>query len=50
MASETSASYASAVYSGAFCLLAIGGARDRAATEAIELQKLEDHHIFPATT
>lgn len=42
-----SASYASAVYSGVFCLLAIGGARDWAAAESIELQKLEDHHIFP---
>lgn len=42
-----SASYASSVYSGVFCLLAIGGARDWAAAEAIELQKLEDHHIFP---
>ena len=30
-----------------FCLLAIGGARDWAATEAIELQELDDHHIFP---
>jgi hypothetical protein len=42
-----SASYASAVYSGVFCLLAINGARDWAAAETIELQKLEDHHIFP---
>lgn len=42
-----SASYASAVYSGVFCLLAIRGARDWKLGEAIELQKLEDHHIFP---
>jgi hypothetical protein len=42
-----SASYASSVYSGVFCLLAIGGARDWAAAETIELQKLEDHHLFP---
>jgi hypothetical protein len=42
-----SASHASAVYSGIFCLLALGGARDWAAAEAIALQQLEDHHIFP---
>lgn len=42
-----STSSASSVYSGVFCLLAINGARDWAAAEAIELQKLEDHHIFP---
>ncbi len=42
-----SASYASAVYSGVFCLLAIGGARDWAEGETITLQSLEDHHIFP---
>jgi hypothetical protein len=41
-----SASSASSVYSGVFCLLAINGARDWAAAEAIELQNLEDHHIF----
>jgi hypothetical protein len=35
------------VYSGVFCLLAIRGARDWKLGEAIELQKLEDHHIFP---
>jgi hypothetical protein len=42
-----SASYASAVYSGVFCLLAIRGARDWQVAEHIELQKLQDHHIFP---
>lgn len=42
-----SASNASAVYSGVFCLLAISDARDWAQGEAITLQQLEDHHIFP---
>lgn len=42
-----SASYASAVYSGVFCLLALNGARDWKFGEAIELQQLEDHHVFP---
>lgn len=42
-----SASYASAVYSGVFCLLAIRKARDWRRGEAIELQELQDHHIFP---
>ncbi|MEI6363864.1 MAG: DUF262 domain-containing protein, partial [Actinomycetes bacterium] len=44
---RSSASHASSVYSGIFCLLANGGARDWAADEAIALQALEDHHIFP---
>ncbi|RKQ90871.1 hypothetical protein C8N24_0686 [Solirubrobacter pauli] len=44
---RSSASYASAVYSGVFCLLAIRGARDWQVDEHIELQKLQDHHIFP---
>lgn len=44
---RSSASYASSVYSGVFCLLANGGARDWAADESIALQNLEDHHIFP---
>jgi len=44
---RTSASYASAVYSGVFCLLAIRGARDWSLGESIQLQKLNDHHIFP---
>ncbi len=42
-----SASYASAVYSGVFCLLALRGARDWRRHEAIQLQELQDHHIFP---
>ena len=44
---STSASYASAVYSGVFCLLARRHAQDWRLKESIELQKLEDHHIFP---
>ena len=44
---HTSASYASAVYSGAFCLLALQGARDWGRGEDIRLQDLQDHHIFP---
>jgi hypothetical protein len=42
-----SASYASAVYRGMFCLLAIGNARDWRRGEDIQLQELQDHHIFP---
>ncbi len=42
-----SASYASAVYSGVFCLLGLGSARDWRLGEAIQLQELQDHHIFP---
>lgn len=42
-----SASYASAVYSGIFCLLALRGARDWRRGENIQLQQLHDHHIFP---
>jgi hypothetical protein len=42
-----SASHASAVYSGIFCLLALGGARDWRASESIALHQLDDHHIFP---
>lgn len=42
-----SASNASAVYSGVFCLLALRGARDWMRGESIQLQKLQDHHIFP---
>jgi len=41
-----SASYASAVYSGVFCLLAIRNARDWRRGEDIVLQDLQDHHIF----
>ena len=40
-------SQASAVYSGGFCLLALRGARDWRRGESIQLQDLEDHHIFP---
>jgi len=42
-----SASNASAVYSGVFCLLALRGARDWMLGENILLQNLQDHHIFP---
>jgi hypothetical protein len=42
-----SASYASTVYSGIFCLLALRGARDWLRGESIQLQLLHDHHIFP---
>jgi hypothetical protein len=42
-----SASYASAIYSGVFTLLALGGARDWKFAESIQLQTLDDHHIFP---
>lgn len=42
-----SASYASAVYSGVFCLLARQHARDWCRGEDIRLQELQDHHVFP---
>src|SRR3954469_10498695 len=42
-----SASYASAVYSGVFCLLGLRSARDWRRGEDIRLQELQDHHIFP---
>jgi hypothetical protein len=42
-----SASHASMVYSGVFCLLALRGARDWRRGEDIQLQELQDHHIFP---
>jgi hypothetical protein len=44
---RTSASYASAVYSGIFCLLALRNARDWRRREDIQLQALHDHHMFP---
>ena len=44
---RSSASYASAVYSGVFCLLAMNNARDWRRGEDIRLQELHDHHIFP---
>ena len=42
-----SASYASARYSGVFCLLALRSARDWRRGEDIRLQELQDHHVFP---
>lgn len=42
-----STSSSSSVYSGVFCLLAIHKARDWMQGESIELQELQDHHIFP---
>jgi hypothetical protein len=42
-----SQSYASSVYSGIFCLLALRSARDWRRGEDIRLQELQDHHIFP---
>lgn len=44
---RTFASYASAVYSGVFCLLAIRKAQDWRRGESIQLQELQDHHIVP---
>lgn len=44
---QDSASFASSVYSGVFCRLAIQGARDWHRAENIQLQDLQDHHIFP---
>jgi hypothetical protein len=44
---RSSASNASSVYSGVFCLLAKRGARDWRLGETIALQQLQDHHIFP---
>jgi hypothetical protein len=41
------ASPASAMYCGVFCLLAIRGARDWRRAENIQLQQLQDHHVFP---
>ncbi len=37
----------SSVYSGVFCMLALQGARDWLRGESIQLQTLQDHHIFP---
>jgi hypothetical protein len=42
-----SATTASSIYRGVFCLLALRGARDWRRGEDIRLQNLEDHHIFP---
>ena len=44
---RVAASHSSGIYCGVFCLLAIRGARDWASAEDIQLQQLEDHHIFP---
>lgn len=42
-----SASQAGAIYRGVFCILAINHARDWRREENIQLQELQDHHIFP---
>ena len=44
---RSSASNASSIYCGVFCLLAKQGARDWRFGENIALQELQDHHIFP---
>src|SRR5216684_2172436 len=44
---RSSASFASAVYSGIFCLLALRHAQDWRRRENIQLQQLQDHHVFP---
>jgi hypothetical protein len=44
---HSSASNASSIYCGVFCLLAKQGARDWRLGENIALQELQDHHIFP---
>jgi hypothetical protein len=44
---RSSASNASSIYCGVFCLLAKQGARDWRLGENITLQELQDHHIFP---
>lgn len=44
---RNSASNASSVYCGVFCLLAKRGAKDWRLGENIALQELQDHHIFP---
>ncbi len=42
-----SLSYASSIYSGIFCLLALCQARDWSQGLSIALHTLQDHHIFP---
>jgi hypothetical protein len=42
-----SATTGSALYCGVFCLLGLRNARDWRRGENIQLQNLEDHHIFP---
>lgn len=44
---RSATSNASGIYCGVFCLLAKQGARDWKRGEHIELQSLQDHHIFP---
>lgn len=44
---RSASSNASGIYCGIFCLLAKNGARDWRLGESIELQQLQDHHIFP---
>lgn len=44
---RSATSNASGIYCGVFCLLAKRGARDWKLGEHIELQSLQDHHIFP---
>lgn len=44
---RSATSNASGIYCGVFCLLAKRGARDWRRGEHIELQSLQDHHIFP---
>jgi hypothetical protein len=44
---RSATSNASGIYCAVFCLLAKRGARDWARGEHIELQSLQDHHIFP---
>lgn len=44
---RSATSNASGIYCAVFCLLAKRGARDWQRGEHIELQSLEDHHIFP---
>ena len=44
---RSATSNASGIYCAVFCLLAKQGARDWSRGEHIELQSLQDHHIFP---
>jgi hypothetical protein len=44
---RSATSNASGIYCAVFCLLAKQGARDWQRGEHIELQNLQDHHIFP---
>lgn len=42
-----SATQTSSIYRGVLCMLAINGAKDWRRLEALQLQELEDHHVFP---